>query len=206
MNRLGAALNTLGVAQRDVVAVMDWDSHRYLECFFAIPMTGAVLQTVNIRLSPEQILYTLNHAGAEFILCNTEFLRAAAIHAPQLTHAKTFDLPRATTAISDTRPPPSRRANTRRCWPQPTRAMISRVRRTHQGDDDSTRPERPEIPKGVYYSHRQIVLHTLSGLATLQSIPDDVYMPITPMFHVHAWGNPYNATVRGIKQVYPGRY
>ena len=58
----------------------------------------------------------------------------------------------------------------------------------------------------MFYSHRQIVLHTLSGMATMGFKADDVYMPITPMFHVHAWGNPYNATTRGIKQVYPGRY
>jgi fatty-acyl-CoA synthase len=68
-------------------------------------------------------------------------------------------------------------------------------------------------PKGVYFSHRQLVLHTLNAVGTLgvyQGAPllrsDDVYMPITPMFHVHAWGVPYVATLMGIKQVYPGRY
>src|SRR5262249_55455534 len=69
------------------------------------------------------------------------------------------------------------------------------------------------LPKGVYFSHRQLVLHTLAGLAALSAAPTgqrfhrgDVYMPITPMFHVHAWGIPYMATVMGVKQVYPGRY
>ena len=69
------------------------------------------------------------------------------------------------------------------------------------------------MPKGVYFSHRQLVLHTLAGLAALGSTADqgrlhqkDVYMPITPMFHVHAWGVPYMATALGIKQVYPGKY
>jgi fatty-acyl-CoA synthase len=68
-------------------------------------------------------------------------------------------------------------------------------------------------PKGVYFSHRQLVLHTLAVLGALASSPrgqclhrGDVYMPITPMFHVHAWGVPYVATAMGIKQVYPGRY
>jgi fatty-acyl-CoA synthase len=68
-------------------------------------------------------------------------------------------------------------------------------------------------PKGVYYSHRQLVLHTLSlsaGMAMAgghgRFCKDDVYMPITPMFHVHAWGMPYMATLTGVKQVYPGRY
>ena len=68
-------------------------------------------------------------------------------------------------------------------------------------------------PKGVFYSHRQLVLHTLSLVAGLGSADNnnrfhrgDVYMPITPMFHVHAWGLPYAATLMGVKQVYPGRY
>ena len=68
-------------------------------------------------------------------------------------------------------------------------------------------------PKGVYFSHRQLVLHTL-GVATAMGCAsaqgdlhrEDVYMPITPMFHVHAWGFPYVATLLGLKQVYPGRY
>jgi len=69
------------------------------------------------------------------------------------------------------------------------------------------------VPKGVYFSHRQLVLHTLSTAAAFGNAPvqgrlhrDDVYMPMTPMFHVHAWGMPYVATMLGLKQVYPGRY
>jgi fatty-acyl-CoA synthase len=69
------------------------------------------------------------------------------------------------------------------------------------------------MPKGVYFSHRQLVLHTLGVLGVLGSAlghgrfhRQDVYMPITPMFHVHAWGVPYVATMLGVKQVYPGRY
>ena len=72
--RLANVLESLGVREGDTVAVLDWDSHRYLECFFAIPMIGAVLHTVNIRLSPEQILYTMNHAADDVVLINQEFL------------------------------------------------------------------------------------------------------------------------------------
>ncbi|MDP0919878.1 fatty acid--CoA ligase, partial [Klebsiella pneumoniae] len=67
--------------------------------------------------------------------------------------------------------------------------------------------------KGVYFTHRPLVWHTLamaSGVGSVDSVrvcgTDDVYMPITPMFHVHAWGMPYVATMLGLKQVYPGRY
>ncbi len=68
-------------------------------------------------------------------------------------------------------------------------------------------------PKGVYFSHRQLVLHTLVDLIGFGSPASqgrfhrgDVYMPITPMFHVHGWGLPYAATAAGVKRVYPGRY
>src|SRR4029077_16923808 len=68
------------------------------------------------------------------------------------------------------------------------------------------------LPKGVYYSHRQLVLHAFATIAAPANAPHatftarDVYMPITPMFHVHAWGLPFVATMLGVKQVYPGRY
>jgi acyl-CoA synthetase (AMP-forming)/AMP-acid ligase II len=74
INRLASGLEQMGVTQGDIVAVFDYDSHRYLECFFAIPMMGAVLQTINWRLSTEQILYTLNHAEAKVIIIHAEFL------------------------------------------------------------------------------------------------------------------------------------
>jgi len=75
IGRLGSALSRLGVRPGDTVAVMDWDSHRYLEYYFAVPMLGAVLQTVNVRLSPEQVLYCLNHAEASILICNLSGLR-----------------------------------------------------------------------------------------------------------------------------------
>src|SRR5262247_4019309 len=74
IGRLAGALARLGVDAGHTVAVMDWDSHRYLECYFAVPMMGAVLQTVNVRLSPEQILYTLNHARPTVVLVHIDFL------------------------------------------------------------------------------------------------------------------------------------
>ena len=74
IGRLANALSGLGIEAGKTVAVMDWDSHRYLECFFAVPMMGAILQTVNVRLSAEQILYTLNHAGADVLLVKQRIL------------------------------------------------------------------------------------------------------------------------------------
>ena len=201
--RLGSALQRLGATQGKTVAVMDWDSHRYLECFFAIPMLGCVLQTVNIRLSPEQILYTLNHTQADIILCNTEFLPLLRGLLPALTSAKIF------VCIDDDSVVPAGVD-----WAGEYEALLEAGDPHHvfEDFDENTKATTfyttgtTGLPKGVYYSHRQIVLHTLSVLGIIQMTSADVYMPITPMFHVHAWGNPYAATVRGMKQVYPGRY
>src|SRR5271166_3544026 len=74
VHRLASALSDIGVRAGQTVAVMDWDTPRYLESFFAIPMMGAVLHTVNVRLSPEQILYTINKADDDVILVNAEFV------------------------------------------------------------------------------------------------------------------------------------
>jgi len=203
IHRLGSALAGLGVAHGDIVAVMDWDSHRYLECFFAIPMSGAILLTVNVRLSPEQILYTLNHAGAKFILCNTDFLPLLKSLRPHLPNVGCF------ICISDDLAPIADFA-----WDGEYEALLAAGDPAHLFPDFDERTRATTFyttgttgnPKGVYYSHRQIVLHTLMGMASLTLSANDVYMPITPMFHVHAWGNPYTAVMRGMKQVYPGRY
>jgi fatty-acyl-CoA synthase len=74
IGRLASTLSKIGVQPGDTVGVLDWDSRRYLEAFFAISMMGAVLQTVNVRLSPEQIIYTIDHAGASTLLINDEFV------------------------------------------------------------------------------------------------------------------------------------
>src|ERR1700750_2012001 len=74
VGRLASGLAALGVEPGDTVAIMDWDTNRYLECFFAVPMMGAVLHMVNVRLSAEQILYTINHAEDDVILINSELL------------------------------------------------------------------------------------------------------------------------------------
>ena len=78
IGQLASALSTLGARHGTTVAVMDWDSHRYLESYFGIPMMGATLFTVNVRLSPQQILYTLNDSDAEIVLVHADFLPVLA--------------------------------------------------------------------------------------------------------------------------------
>jgi len=207
IGRLAGALAGIGVKPGDTVAVMDWDSHRYLECFFAVPMMGAVLQTVNVRLSPEQVLYTLNHAAADMLLVNGEFAPLLGTIKDKLETVKRFiRLADGTASIEADGEYEALLAASPSDYEFPDFDENTRVTTFYTTGTTGLR-------KGVYFSHRQLVLHTLAVAAAFGSAGrqgrlhrDDVYMPITPMFHVHAWGFPYVATLLGIKQVYPGRY
>lgn len=211
IGRLASGLARLGVEAGQTVAVMDWDSHRYLEAFFAVPMMGAVLQTVNVRLNAEQILYTLNHAGADVLLVNREFFPLLAPIAARLETVRRFVL------IDDERGalegPVSFAAE--------YESLLASADPGFAFEDFDENAQATVfyttgttgLPKGVRFSHRQLVLHTLGVAASIGTAQagaamrtSDVYMPITPMFHVHAWGMPYVATLLGLKQVYPGRY
>ncbi len=209
--RLANVLSAAGVKAGDTVAVMDWDSHRYLECMFAIPMIGAVVHTINVRLSPEQILYTMNHAEDRFVLVNSEFVPLYQAIAGQLATVEK------TLLLSDDGASPAELPD---CVGE-YESLLAAAAPSYDFpdfDEDSVATTfyttgTTGNPKGVYFTHRQLVLHTLAAAVTVgcRENPrlmgsDDVYMPITPMFHVHAWGLPYVATLLGLKQVYPGRY
>ncbi|MBF5054979.1 medium-chain-fatty-acid--CoA ligase [Alcanivorax sp. 521-1] len=210
VHRLAGALAAQGVKPGDTVAVMDWDTHRYLEAFFAIPMMGAVLHTVNVRLSPEQILYTLNHAEDDVILVNREFLPVLEELKDRIETAKTFILLDDEGGNLDSKLDLAGEYETllQQAPDQYDFPLLDENTRATTFYTTGT----TGLPKGVYFSHRQLVLHTFAGRAALSGSghgrfnQDDVYMPITPMFHVHAWGVPYVATLLGVKQVYPGRY
>ncbi|MFB9296863.1 fatty acid--CoA ligase [Persicitalea jodogahamensis] len=216
VRRLANALTKVGINAGDTVAVLDWDSHRYLECFFAVPMMGAILHTVNVRLSPEQILYTIEHAEDSIILVHEDFLPIIEAVKDKITTTKRFIV------LSD------------KVYGE-AKAELSETSFDTLGEYESLLAEASESydfqdfdentwattfyttgttgnPKGVYFSHRQLFLHTM-GLMSLftgyEAVPfshQDVYMPITPLFHVHAWGFPLFATMLNNKQVYPGRY
>ncbi|NOY46261.1 MAG: fatty acid--CoA ligase [Deltaproteobacteria bacterium] len=211
VGRLASALAGLGVRPGDTVAVMDWDSHRYLECFYAVPMMGAVLHTVNVRLSPEQILYTINHAQDDVILVHADFVPVIEavrdrIERPVKLVLLTDDGSRPESPVEFAAEYEEMVAGADPGYEFPD--LDENTRATTFYTTGTT-----GLPKGVYFSHRQLVLHTLAVTAALASPAvqgrfhrDDVYMPITPMFHVHAWGIPYVALLLGVKQVYPGRY
>jgi fatty-acyl-CoA synthase len=207
--RLANVLTEAGVKAGDTVAVMDWDSHRYLECMFAIPMIGAVIHTINVRLSQDQILFTMNHAEDKLVLVNSEFLPLYKCLESKLTTVEK------TLLLTDT---PDKTADLLNLVGEyETLLAAASAHYTFEDFDENSvattfyTTGTTGNPKGVYFTHRQLVLHTMAVATIMGSVEgllgtDKVYMPITPMFHVHAWGVPYAATMLGVKQVYPGRY
>ncbi len=211
VHRLANALSSIGVAEGSTVAVMDWDSHRYLEAYYAIPMLGAVLHTINVRLSPEQMIYTIDHAEDDVIICHTEFLPLLEGIRGRIAEGRKFIL------IDEGGEIFKNHFQFEGEYEQ----MLAEASPTFDFPefDENTRATTfyttgtTGQPKGVFFSHRQLVLHTLSTTAALAANSvqgrlhrESIYMPLTPMFHVHAWGIPYVATFLGIKQVYPGKY
>ncbi|WP_456489908.1 fatty acid--CoA ligase [Marinobacter nauticus] len=211
IHRLANALTDAGIKPGDTVAVMDWDTPRYLECFFAIPMIGAILHTVNVRLSPEQIVYTMNHAEDDAVLVHDDFLPIIEGVKDEIKTVKTW------IQVTDSDKPGNASFDTHGDY----EALLAGASDHFDFPDFDENSVATTFyttgttgnPKGVYFSHRQLVLHTLSMAGSISHFDEmpllrssSVYMPVTPMFHVHAWGVPYAATMMGIKQVYPGRY
>src|SRR5690554_5833655 len=211
IHRLANALTDAGVKPGDTVAVMDWDTPRYLECFFAIPMIGAILHTVNVCLSPEQIVYTMNHAEDDVVLVHDDFLPIIEGVKDEIKTVKTW------VQLTDSDSAKATSVDTHGEY----EALLAKADNQFDFPDFDENSVATTFyttgttgnPKGVYFSHRQLVLHTLAMTGTIAHFDEmpllrssSVYMPVTPMFHVHAWGVPYAATMMGIKQVYPGRY
>lgn len=210
IGKLANVLKSLGVNEGDTVSVMDWDSHRYLESYFSVPMMGAVLMMVNVRLSSEQIAYTIDHSGASTLLVHADFLDVIISIQDRLPKLQRI------VVLQD-----GNYTSTELMVVGEYESLMNQVSADFVFRDFDERSIATTfyttgttgLPKAVYFSHRQIVLHTLATSSALAASPEhqrfhrgDVYMPLTPMFHVHAWGLPYVATMMGVKQVYPGRF
>ena len=196
---LGGALQHLGLKRGDRVATLMWNHHAHLEAYFAIPCAGGVLHTLNLRLHPDDIAYIANHAGDRFLIVDdvllplydkfrdrTKFERVIVVPLTGSSVPAGFEDHEALVAQSVPLEAPvlDEEDPAGMCYTSGTTGR----------------------PKGVVYSHRALVLHSLAS-----ALPDvlglgnhDAVCPVVPMFHVNAWGLPFTAVMVGAKLVFPG--
>lgn len=202
---LASILDRLGVARGDKVGTIAWNHHRHLEAYFAIPSIGAVLHTINLRLSKEHLIHIINHAEDKVLLIDVDLLPLIEQIKDDINTVEAFIV----MTDDDT-------------LPESALDPIYSYEELLAGGDE-TFPFRADIlendpaglcytsattgkPKGVIYSHRGLYLHSMAlSLADTAGLSEqDIAMPVVPMFHVNAWGIPFAATWLGASQVLPG--
>lgn len=199
------ALSGLGIGPGDVVGVLDWNSRRHFELYWAIPGLAAVMLQMNLRLTPEDLGYVTEHSEASWILVDETLLPLAEQLTPLAPQIKGWIVmsDRPLSEISTTLPNVLHfedlvaAADKQIDWP-----MIDETSAYSACYTTGTTGR----PKGIYYSHRGICLHTLAMTAGLGMSSDDTTMLITPMFHCQCWGLPQAAVQAMTKIVLPGRY
>lgn len=203
--RLADSLEKLGVQRGNKVGTLAWNHHRHLEAYFAIPCSGAVLHTINIRLAPQQISYIINHAEDKVLLLDEDMIPVLESCKDEIDGVEAFIIMTDEDKLPETSLSP----------------VYHYEELIETGSDDYAYPDDiPENspagmcytsattgnPKGVVYTHRSTVLHSIAlGLADSVGISErDVALPVVPMFHVNAWGMPYAGVWFGTTMVLPG--
>ncbi len=198
------ALDSLGVPRGVPVATLAWNGYRHLEAYFGVTCAGRVLHTLNLRLSPEELAYIIPHAEDRVILADADLLPLLE----KIQLAGGLNGVEHIVALSDSVP------ETALPNVLAYEDLIAGEQETYPRIDiDENDPfvicytsGTTGRPKGVRYSHRQMVLHAfaISSGAGASIGPSDRTLPVVPMFHANAWGFPHAATMVGAKQVFYG--
>ncbi|MEM0471785.1 MAG: long-chain fatty acid--CoA ligase [Sulfolobales archaeon] len=202
--RLINALEGLGIGYGDRVASMAWNTHRHLELHFAVPVMGAVLHTVNLRYSPEEMIYTINKAGDRILFVDPDMIPTVRKILEKLETVESVVIM-------------SSKGHEDLGFNKPVYIYEELLEKSSSGcrlrDVDENSPAAmcftsgtTGFPKGVIYTHRGIFLRSLATcLADTYALSErDVILHIVPMFHISSWFMPYAATLVGAKQVLPG--
>src|SRR5262245_54392676 len=211
MRRLAVALQDLGVKRSERVATLAWASHQHLEAYLAIPSIGAVLHTLNLRLHHEELAYIVNDARDRVLILDESLIPLFEMFRSQVRveHVLVIRCPDPGTSTSGQRLGPLASGYVDYeeilAAADPARYVEPRIDERDAAAMCYTSGTTGR-PKGVLYSHRAILLHSLTqGLRDALSLgEDDTVLPIVPMFHVNAWGLPFSTTWLGCNQVYPG--
>ena len=198
--RLAAALLAAGLRKGDRVATLSWNHYAHLECYFGIPAAGGVMHTLNLRLAPEEIGWIANHARDRFLIVDDVLLPLLERIRAHASFEKIIVVPLTGAAVAE----PAIDYEQFLAAAPDTFDYVA-----HDEDDPIAMCYTSGTtgrPKGVVYSHRSTVLHSL-----VANQPDcwglkgsDSVLAVTPMFHANCWGVPYAAVTMGIKLVLPG--
>jgi fatty-acyl-CoA synthase len=198
---LASALQALGLKKGDRVATLCWNHHAHLECYFGIPAAGGVMHTLNLRLAPAEIGWIAGNAQDRFLVIDDVLLPLYLQFADLHRFEKVIVFP------FSGGPVPAEFANyeTLLDTADPDGFQYA----PHDEDDPVAMCYTSGTtgrPKGVAYSHRSTLLHTLvASLGDFWGLRGtDVVLPVTPMFHANSWGMPYGAVMMGVKLVFPG--
>ncbi|WP_453990638.1 long-chain fatty acid--CoA ligase [Bacillus nitroreducens] len=205
--RLSSALEKIGVRKGERVGTLAWNHHRHLEAYFAIPGIGAVLHTINIRLSPAHITYIINHAEDKVLIFDEDLLPLLEKVKNQLNSVQAFVMMTDKDELPESSLEPLYHYE----------KLINEGNPSYEFKKDLDENDPVGMcytsattgnPKGVIYSHRGVVLHSMAlGLVDSAGLSEsDIAMPVVPMFHVNAWGIPFAAVWFGTTLVMPGPY
>ena len=203
--QLADALVKFGVKPGDKVGTLAWNDHRHLEAYFAIPSIGAVLHTINIRLSEEHLIYIINNAEDKILFVDEGLLPVVEKIKDDIPTVEQFVI------LTDQKELPETTLQPVQLYED----FIKEGNKAFQFVENITETEPAGMcytsattgnPKGVLYTHRSIVLHSMMicYADSLALSEQDIAMPVVPMFHVNAWGIPFAAVGLGTNLVLPG--